>query len=827
MPVRAPLLFFVIFIPFAARGGDAPSARKDYPITPVPFTAVEFTDGFWSRRVDVNRNVTLPHNFVECENTGRIDNFVFAAGLKQGKHTGYQFNDSDIYKVIEGASYSLLAHPDKDLDRTIDSIIVFIAAAQEPDGYLYTPRRLITPDYAPPGGKERWVGMKDGSHELYTVGHLYEAAAAHFAATGKRSLLNVALRSADLVCSTFGPGRRGEVPDHQEIEIGLCKLYRVTRDEKYLRTAKWFLDQRGNAKGHDLLGEYAQDDRPILDQEGAEGHAVRAAYMYSGMADVTALGGDNTYLPALERIWRDVVNRKLYVTGGIGAVGRSEGFSVAYALPNFSAYCETCASIALALWCQRMFLLEGDAQYVDVLERVMYNAILSGVSMNGDTFFYPNPLGSYRGADRSPWFACACCPPNVLRFIAGVGGYSYAERAGNLYVNLFASGRGTIGRPGGDLTVRQETRYPWEGDVRITLEPARPEEFTVYVRVPGWARNQPLPGTLYHYLGHDLGNYLRDYPGHNPGDSPGHVPEPAAGEIALSVNGTPVPLVVKDGYAPIRRTWKKGDIIRLVLPMPVRRIVANDSLEDDRGKTALERGPLVYCMEGVDASDGHVTDMVIPDSAAITHEFRDDILNGITVIHVRGYTAERTLGGEVVAGDAREFRAIPYYAWAHRGKCEMTVWPARTLGSALPLPAPTLAWRSKVSASHDVAAYAVNDQILPKNSSDESVPRMHWWPRKGTTEWVQYDFPGAQSVSRAEVYWFDDTGEGECRVPKSWRILYREGDRWIPVVNHVPYSIEKDRSTTVSFEAVRTESLRIEIELQEGFSAGMYEWKVE
>jgi len=823
MPVRVLLLVLAIVMPLAAWGGNAPPLRRDYPITPVPFTAVEFTDGFWSRRIDINRKVTLPHNFVECENTGRIDNFVFAAGLKQGKHTGYQFNDSDIYKVIEGASYSLLAHPDTELVRTIDSIIVFIAAAQEPDGYLYTPRRLIRPDYAPPGGKERWVGMKDGSHELYTVGHLYEAAAAYFAATGKRSLLDVALKSADLVCSTFGPGLRGEVPDHQEIEIGLCKLYRVTGEEKYLRTAKWFLDQRGNAKGHELLGEYAQDDRPILDQEGAEGHAVRAAYMYSGMADVAALGGDDTYIPSLERIWRDVVNRKLYVTGGIGAVGRSEGFSLAYALPNFSAYCETCASIALALWSQRMFLLEGDAQYIDVLERVMYNAILSGVSMNGDTFFYPNPLGSYRGAERSSWFACACCPPNVLRFIAGVGGYAYAQRAGDIYVNLFASGRGTIERPGGALTVKQETGYPWDGEVRITLEPAQPAVFTVYVRVPGWAVNRPVPGTLYNVLGNAPGNALGHEPGGILGRAPGQVPE----GITLSVDGRPVPIVLNKGYAAIRRTWKKGDIITLELPMPVQRIVANDSLEDDRGKIALERGPLVYCMEGVDASDGHVTDLVIPDSAPITHEFRNDILNGVTILHGRGYTAERTLGGDVIAGDAREFRAVPYYAWAHRGKCEMTVWPARTLSSALPLPAPTLARRSRVSASHDVAAYAVNDQMLPKNSSDESVPRMHWWPRKGTTEWVQYDFPGAQSVSRAEVYWFDDTGEGECRVPKSWRVLYREGDKWVPVANSVPYSIERDRSTPVSFDAVRTESLRIEIELQAGFSAGIYEWKVE
>ena len=802
LPVIAAAVVFS-FLPFRARGGNPTAPRRDYPITPVPFTAVQFTDGFWSRRVDINRTVTLPHNFVECESTGRIDNFVFAAGLKQGKYRGYQFNDSDIYKVIEGASYSLLAHPDSTIVRTIDSIIVFIAAAQDSDGYLYTPRRLIRPDYAPPGGKERWVGMKDGSHELYTVGHLNEAAAAYYTATGKRSLLDVALKSADLVCSTFGPGRRGEVPDHQEIEIGLCKLYRVTGDEKYLRTAKWFLDQRGNAKGHELLGEYAQDDKPILEQEGAEGHAVRAAYMYSGMADVTALGGDDTYVPSLERIWRDVVNRKLYITGGIGAVGRSEGFSGAYALPNFSAYCETCASIALALWSQRMFLLKGDAQYVDVLERVIYNAILSGVSMNGDTFFYPNPLGSFHGAERSAWFGCACCPPNVLRFIAGMGGYAYARRGDDVYVNLFASGKGMITRPGGDLTITQETRYPWEGEVLLSLEPARAEEFTVNVRIPGWATGTPVPGTLYSVIG------------------------PAAGRVTIAVNGTPAEVRTVNGYAQIRRTWKKGDSIRLLLPMPVQRIVASDSLEDDRGLTALERGPLVYCLEGVDAPDGHVTDMVIPDSAAITHEFSADLLNGVTLLRGRGYTAERTIGGEVVAGPLREFRAIPYYAWAHRGKCEMTVWAARTIGRAMPLAAPTLARRSVASASRGIAADALNDQLLPKSSDDESIPYMHWWPHKGTTEWVQYDFPSGQSVSRAQVYWFEDTGEGECRVPASWRILYKGGADWIPVQNTSPYIVEKDRLTPVSFEPVNTQSLRVEVQLQSGFSAGIFEWTIE
>ncbi|HTR98981.1 MAG TPA: beta-L-arabinofuranosidase domain-containing protein [Bacteroidota bacterium] len=799
------ILLASLFLPLAARGGksQAHEQKRDYPIRAVPFTAVEFTDDFWSRRIDANRRVTIPHNFYECETTGRIDNFVFASGMKQGKHVGYQFNDSDIYKVIEGASYALMTRPDRELDRTIDSIVVYIAAAQETDGYLYTPRRLIRPDYAPPGGAERWVGMKDGSHELYCAGHLYEAAVAHFLATGKRTLLDVALRNADLVCATFGPGKRQEVTDHQEIEVGLCKLYRVTGDEKYLRMAKWFLDERGDAKGHPLLGEYAQDDRPIVDQPGAEGHAVRAAYMYAGMADVTALTGDDKFVPALDRFWKDVVNRKLYLTGGIGATGRNEGFDAPYALPNFTAYCETCASIALALWSERMFLLKGDAQYVDVLERVMYNAILSGVSMSGDAFFYPNPLGSFHGAQRSPWFGCACCPPNVIRFIAGAGGYLYAAREGDIYVNLFASSRARVTRTAGDVTLTQETRYPWDGTVRIRVEPAQTGEFALCVRIPGWAAGQAVPGTLYGML------------------------DTARGEVTFDVNGAPLSPPVHLGYAVVRRAWTKGDEITIRFPMDTHRIIASDSIEDDRGKVALQRGPLVYCLEGADAPDGHVTDMVIPDSSSISAEFLPDLLGGVTVLHGRGLTALRTLGGEVVGGEARAFTAIPYYAWAHRGKCEMTVWAGRTVQTALPFPAPTLAWRSTLSASNNVNAEAVRDQLIPKNSSDQSIPYTHWWPHRGTTEWLQYDFPSAATVSRTSVYWYDDTGDGDCRVPKAWRILYKEGKEWKPVAAGTLSEAEKDRPTEITFTPVHTSALRLEMDLRPEYSAGIFEWKVE
>jgi uncharacterized protein len=623
---------------------------RDYPITPVSLTAVELSDGFWSRRLEVNRNVTLRHNFKECESTGRIDNFVFAAGIKNGKYQGYPFNDSDVFKAIEGASYALLLRPDRSIEQYVDSVITIIAAAQEADGYLYTPRRLIREDYSPPGGKERWVGIKEGSHELYNLGHLYEAAAAHYRATGRKNLLDVAVKSAELICRTFGPGKRGEVPGHQEIEIGLCKLYRVTGDERYVRMAQWFLDQRGNAHGHELIGEYAQDHMPVRDQQEAVGHSVRAAYMYSGMADVAVLTGDTSYIRALDRIWNDVINTKLYVTGGIGASGGNEGFSHPYVLPNLTAYCETCASIALALWSQRMFLLHGDAAYIDVLEKTLYNSLLAGVGMSGDLFFYPNPLESTRGAERSPWFSCACCPPNVLRFLPSVGSSVYAVGGSDLYVNLFAAGKAKLALPHTTLHIRQETHYPWEGTIQLHVDPNKAGMFTIRLRIPGWAQERVVPGTLYHFLGR------KDR------------------TITLTVNGTPTVLKMEKGYAVVRRTWKKGDVLALTLPMEVRRVVAHDSLTEDRGRVALQRGPIVYCLEGVDMPGRRLTDIVLPDTARLTHEYRRDLLNGVEILHGSGFSVQRTDGGEIIQSGRKEFVAVPYYAWAHRGKSEMMVW---------------------------------------------------------------------------------------------------------------------------------------------------------
>jgi hypothetical protein len=773
----------------------------DYPIQAVPFTAVRIADDFWSPRLATNRLVSIPYAFKKCEETGRIDNFAAAGRLKAGKFKGYYFNDSDVFKVIEGAAYSLANHPDPERERYLDDVIAKIAAAQEPDGYLYTARTLCGPDYMPPGGKERWSDM-GGGHELYNVGHLYEAAVAHFQATGKRTLLEVAIKNANLVATVFGPGRKTSPCGHPEVEIGLVKLYRATRDEPYLRLAKFFIDMRGRAEGRGLYGEYAQDHRPILEQTAAVGHSVRAAYLYAGVADVAALTGDARYVQAIDRLWEDVVTRKMYLTGGIGARGGSEGFGDDYELPNLSAYAETCAAIANALWNQRMFLLHGEARYVDVLERVIYNGFLSGVSLFGDRFFYPNPLESLKGARRSPWFECACCPANVVRFVPSIPGYAYAWRGDDLYVNLFMGGRAEIKTDHNQVQLTQITRYPWDGAVLIEVDLPQPATFAVHVRIPGWARNQPVPGDLYRNL------------------------TPATERPTLKVNGQPAEISLDKGYARLLREWKSGDRIELDMPMPVRRVVAHEKVAADRGRVALERGPLLFCAEAPDNHDGRVVNLLLTDDTELRAEFRPDLLGGVEVIRGQSRVVSRDSQGRPVAGEAQELVAVPYYAWAHRRPSPMAVWLPRELKSAKPLPGATTAFTSKVSVSSGSGVEALNDQLEPASSIDHSNPYFHWWPRKGTAEWVQYDFPKPRRVSGTEVYWFDDTGMGECRLPKSWHLKAKVNGQWQDVAQPSGFSIEKDRFTRTTFDPVRAEGLRLEVQLPDRFSAGIHEWRV-
>jgi DUF1680 family protein len=646
------LLAFCLLLPVCTR-----QSLKDYLIQPVAFTEVQITDGFWLPRMKTNRTITIPFAFEKSEETGRIDNFAKAGGLMPGKFEGRRYNDSDVFKIMEGAAYSLSLHPDPELEQYMDDLIAKIAAAQEDDGYLFTTRTIDPENPAPGSGKERWSNL-GSSHELYNVGHMYEAAVAYFLATGKRNFLNVAVKNADFIDSVFGPGKRRGFPGHQEIEIGLVKLYRVTGEEKYLKLAKFFLDERSPENHKKMFPDtsefsiynqdwYLQAHQPVVEQYEAVGHAVRATYMYSGMADVAALTGDIRYIQAIDRIWENVVSKKLYVTGGIGSRHEGEAFGDDYELPNATAYNETCAAIGNVFWNHRLFLLHGDAKYIDVLERTLYNGLLSGISLSGDRFFYPNPLesdGKYEfnqgETTRKPWFDCACCPVNMARFLPSFPGYVYASQDNGLYINLFVTGKGKV-RIGSNLVeVSQETLYPWDGEVRITLSPEQSQEFTVNIRIPGWARNEPVPSDLYAFL-------------HKNGE-----------RVVIKVNSEQVPLELTKGFARIRRRWTEGDRIELALPMSVRRIVSHQNVEHNQGLVALQRGPLVYCFEGVD-NDGKVLERHLPDDAVFEVEFRPELWGGINVIKMKKPDGT----GHLVA--------VPYYSWSHRGPGEMAVWLPR------------------------------------------------------------------------------------------------------------------------------------------------------
>jgi len=628
-----------------------PASRYAYEA--LPFTQVTIADTFWSPRIETNRTVTIGYDFQKSAETGRLTNFDKAAGRLAGDHEGIFFNDSDVFKIIEGAAFSLHLHPDPALDAYLDDLIERIGAAQEADGYLYTARTIAerngTPEKlrADREGLTRWSQLRV-NHELYNVGHMYEAAVAHYRATGKRTLLDIAIKNADLIDRTFGPDNLRDVPGHQEIEMGLVKLYGVTGEERYLRLAKFFLDERGHYQGrtpHHNFDDpgYMQDHLPVVDQTEAVGHAVRAVYMYSGMADVAALTGEEAYIAAIDRLWENVVAKKLYLTGGIGARHHGEAFGTNYELPNATAYNETCAVIANLFWNQRMFQLHGDARYIDVLERSLYNGFLPGVAFSGDRFFYVNPLsfdGHYTfnrddSRVRLGWFNCSCCPTNVVRVFPSLGGYLYAQRADRLYINLYMGSSATITMQGTPVQVSQQTTYPWEGTVTVTVQPAQSTPFTLALRIPGWAHGQPVPSDLYHYLAEQTD------------------------AVTLAVNGNPAPLVFEKGYALVTRTWQAGDQVTLTLPMQVRRVVSHPAVVDNQDKVAIERGPLVYCAEGID-NEGTVLERTITDQATLTAAFDPARLGGVTVI------TSHDRGGVV--------QLIPYYAWAHRGSGEMTVW---------------------------------------------------------------------------------------------------------------------------------------------------------
>jgi DUF1680 family protein len=756
------------------------AAANDYPFQPVPFTAVHVQDGFWSPRIETNRQTTVWYDFQKCEETGRIDNFAKAGKLMPGEFRGTPFDDSDVFKVIEGAAYSLALQPDPKLDKYLDDLIVKIAAAQEPDGYLYSARTIDPKKREKFHGPTRWSNLGT-SHELYNVGHLYEGAVAHYQATGKKTLLNVALKNADMLCATFGPGKVQEPPGHQEIEIGLCKLYRVTGQQKYLDLAKYYVELRGREGTHKLRGPSQQDHKPITEQDEAVGHAVRAAYYYSGVADVAALTGDAKLIAAIDRLWDNVAGKKLYLTGGIGARHAGEAFGENYELPNATAYNETCAAIANALWNQRMFLLHGEAKYAHVLEHILYNGFLSGVALTGDAFFYPNPLESRAGYKRSPWFGCSCCPVNVVRMVPSVPGYVYATRGDALFVNLFIGGTAKVQLGGQTVTLTQTGDYPWDGKIKLIVAPEKEMPFALKLRIPGWARNEPLPGGLYRYADAQPENW------------------------SVKINGAPQSFQgLENGYAVISKAWKTGDVVELELPMPVRRVLALDEVKADRNRFAVMRGPIVFCAEGAD-NGGKVLDKKFPGAVQFAVKRQPDLFGGVVTLRM-------TQSDQLDA-----LTLIPYCMWENRGPNEMAAW-FRTVITPEP-------WAA--SFCHDAdSVEACFDGQLPKNSNDHKIPRMTWWDHKGTAEWVERTFEKPTQFSSSDVYWFDDTGKGACRVPQSWKLLYKSGNDWKPVEPAGDYGVAKDKFNAVTFKPVTTTALRLEVQLQPKVSGGILEWRM-
>jgi len=645
-------------MPSEIPGQSNQTGITDYPIRPTEFPRVHITGGFWKARVDTASKITIPYSFAKCEETGRIDNFIFAGGQKDGRFRGsFGFDDSDVYKIIEGASYSLMNKPDPAMKSYLDTLVGYIRAAQEDDGYLYTAWTLKANPYADMvccsySEKGQYEGSR-WSHELYNAGHMYEAAVAHYRATGERSFLDVALKNADLVYRLCVEEGRTFYPGHQEIELGLVKLYRVTGEKKYLDLARLFLDRRGRGlesdeTGKPIFDKYAQDHLPVTEQTEAVGHSVRAAYMYAAMADIAAISGDTAYLSAIDKIWENIVSKKLYISGGLGAGNGIEGFDTDYTLPN-DAYAETCAAIANVYWNHRMFLLHGDSKYMDVLERSLYNGLIVGLSLDGDKFFYPNPLEfdgertfNQGAVCRSPWFDCSCCPSNLSRFVPSVSGYVYASAGSDVYVNLFMDNTSKIPVKDNVLELDQKTTYPWSGDVVLEVKNMESVTATLKIRIPGWALNEAVPSDLYTFEN-----------------------TPAQSAI-IEVNGVAFAYVMEKGYALVPGSWKKGDKVEVHFPMEIKAIRSHPNVLADKGKTTIQRGPLIYCAEGVD-NQGHALDITLDGTTSFAAEHMPGLLKGVTVLKGKGK----------VAGDEIPVQLIPYYAWNHRETSPMAVWLGR------------------------------------------------------------------------------------------------------------------------------------------------------
>jgi hypothetical protein len=797
LPLKAAaLMLLTCALPHSgvAAGAEQPLLK----LRAVPFRDVKIEDSFWAPRRETNRLASIPCSFQQLEKVGNIEDIRLAG---QGATNGFRgpvFIDSDLFKALEAAAYSLATHPDPALERQLDEIIALLAKAQQPDGYLNSYFTVKEPT-------KRWTNLRDW-HELYCAGHMFEAAVAHYQATGKTNFLDIATRYADYIDSVFGPPpKRLGYCGHPEIELALVKLWRATGNPRYFELARFFVENRGRkffATEHGVAmdkydGSYFQDDVPIYDHQNIKGHAVRAAYLMSGTTEVAAQTGDERLLKMLDRVWRNTAERNQYITGGIGPSAHNEGFTVDYDLPNLTAYQETCATIALAQWAHRMALLYGNAHYADALERALYNGVLSGVSQDGTKFFYVNPLESAGTHHRSPWFGCACCPPNVTRTLASLGGYAYAVGADSLYVNLYIQGSAQAKVGDTTVTLKVTTEYPWDGKVVLNVAPAAQARFALRLRMPGWCMN------------------------------------PTAAMVpTATVNGrAPEPLIFQRGYLVLDREWKGGERVELNFPMPVQRIAAHPSVKADHGLLAIQRGPLVYCLEQCDQAEP-LASLWLPPDAELKAAREPGLLGGVVTITGEARAAvPRRWGGNLYQPPAPSRRvtikAIPYYAWDNREAGPMKVW----LPTAPPLlPERGLEARAKVTvsfANDNCQPQGINDGQEPKNSGEQPGALCHWWPHKGTAEWAQYAWKTPVQAVGARVYWFDDTGRGECRLPASWHIEYLDHGNWKPVAAKEPYPMAKDKWCSVRFTPVTTTALRLVVQLPSGFASGAHEWKVD
>ncbi|HHJ09542.1 MAG TPA: glycoside hydrolase family 127 protein [Bacteroidetes bacterium] len=790
------LFVLIVFTGITLISCNKKEQLKDYPIKPVELKSVKMTDKFWYPKIKTNHDVTIKTCINKLYSDGRIKNFKIAGGLERGHYQTNQPFNGPTYKVLEGVAYSIQTFPEDTLVEWMDTIIYYLSKAQEDDGYLYPARTIMGDSVFPHCGKKRWERLEEGSHELFNHGHMMEAAVAHYQATGKDNFLKIAKKAANMIYNTFGYGKLEKYPGHQEIELALVRMFRETNDQRYLDLAKFFLDVRGPDGAKNI-----QAHKKVVDQRRAVGHAVRAVYMYSAMTDVAALTNDISYIEAIKKIWEDIITGKFYITGGIGSSSRNEGFEEPYILPNMHSYCETCASIGNVYWNHRMFLYEGNAKYYDILERTLYNALLSGVSLRGNKFFYSNMLESHGQYERSPWFNVACCPTSMCRFIPSFPRYIYAQSKDRLFVNIYAASEATLTMDGQLIKIIQDSNYPWDGNIMITLEPEESRKFSLSMRIPNWARGKVVPSDLYTFKN-------ESYP-----------------EISASVNGKSVSVDIEEGYLTITRTWEKGDQINLDIPMPIQIIQANENIVFDRNKVAIQKGPIVYCAEWPDNPGGKVLNLILDYKKKMTTEFREDLLGGVNVIHAKGYSTSRTLEGDTTISDIHNITLIPYYVWANRGPGEMRVWLATDKKGTIPAPAPTIAARSKVTASvESPTLFALNDQVYPENSILREIPGLYFSSNQKKTAWIQYNFDKTEKVKKIKTYWLN---KNNFTIPESWDIQYINGTTWSSVDQKDTIHNQEDTYLEIDFTPIETNTLRFNFDMNDSDRMGILEWIVE